>query len=73
MEEKMKKGEEERDVWREQRDKLVGQMETILHNLSQENKDLKAQQQTEHDHYSKLVCAWNRYNTHQQSSAIVNT
>ncbi|XP_025078007.1 kinesin-like protein KIF20B isoform X3 [Pomacea canaliculata] len=55
MEEKMKKGEEERDVWREQRDKLVGQMETILHNLSQENKDLKAQQQTEHDHYSKLL------------------
>ncbi|KAL8624352.1 hypothetical protein ACOMHN_044783 [Nucella lapillus] len=55
LEDKCKSGEEERQHWREQRDQMVGQLETLMTKLVEENKALRAQLQDDKDHDGKLL------------------
>ena len=41
--------------WREQRDKLVGQLDQVMNKQIEDNKQLKAQLAEEQDQYGKLV------------------
>ncbi|XP_076451814.1 uncharacterized protein LOC143287590 [Babylonia areolata] len=55
MQDKYKTGDEERQRWREQRDQMLGQLETLMTQQAQENKALKAQLHDDGDRYDKLL------------------